>query len=48
MVREIIFKRKLYEGFLCIALKNKTIHKIFVKDENGFLLQATCFPVGER
>ncbi|PKU51632.1 hypothetical protein CRI88_13135 [Lysinibacillus fusiformis] len=29
-------------------LKNKTIHSIFVKGENGFPLQATCFPVGER
>ena len=31
-----------------IVLKNKTIHSIFVKGENGFPLQATCFPVGER
>ena len=29
-------------------LKNKTIHRIYVKGEKGFPLQATCFPVGER
>ncbi|MCM0626128.1 hypothetical protein M5J14_16660 [Lysinibacillus sp. OL1_EC] len=29
-------------------LKNKTINRIFVKGENGFLLQATCFPVGNK
>ncbi|KUF36792.1 hypothetical protein AK833_02475 [Lysinibacillus sp. F5] len=36
--------------YLCpfIVLKNKTIHRIFVKGEKGFPLQATCFPVGER
>ncbi|PKU53180.1 hypothetical protein CRI88_02300 [Lysinibacillus fusiformis] len=26
-------------------LKNKTIHRIFVKGENGFPLQITYFPV---
>jgi len=31
-----------------IVLKNKTINRIFVKGENGFPLQATCFPMGER
>ncbi|PKU52005.1 hypothetical protein CRI88_06440 [Lysinibacillus fusiformis] len=29
-------------------LKSKTIHRIYVKGEKGFPLQATCFPVGER
>ncbi|PKU52568.1 hypothetical protein CRI88_09645 [Lysinibacillus fusiformis] len=31
-----------------IVLKNKTINRLFVKGENRFPLQATCFPVGER
>jgi len=31
-----------------IVLKNKTINRIFMKGENGFPLQATCFPMGER
>ena len=31
-----------------IVLKNKTIHRVLVTGENGFPLQATCFPVGER
>ncbi|PKU52434.1 hypothetical protein CRI88_08710 [Lysinibacillus fusiformis] len=30
-----------------IVLKNKIIHRIDVKGENGFPWQATCFPVGE-
>ncbi|WP_180957780.1 hypothetical protein [Lysinibacillus fusiformis] len=29
-------------------MKNKTIHSIFVTGENGFPLQATCFPGSER
>ncbi|HBT72541.1 MAG TPA: hypothetical protein DEB37_09840 [Lysinibacillus sp.] len=31
-----------------IVLKSKTIHRIYVKGEKGFPLQATCFPVGGR
>jgi len=31
-----------------IVLKNRTINGIFVKGENGFPLQTTCFPMGER
>ncbi len=31
-----------------IVLKNKTIHRVLVTGENGFPLQATCLPVGER
>jgi len=30
------------------VLINKAINSIFIKDENEFPLQATCFPVGER
>ena len=30
------------------SVENKTNNRIFVKGENGFPLQATCFPVGER
>ncbi|TBV87606.1 hypothetical protein EW028_10955 [Lysinibacillus sp. OL1] len=29
-------------------LINKAINSIYIKDENEFPLQATCFPVGER
>jgi len=29
-------------------LINKAINSIFIKDENEFPLQATCFPVDER
>ena len=35
-------------SYIFIVLKNKTINRIFVKSENEFPLQATCFPVGER
>lgn len=34
--------------YLFNVLKNKTIHKIFMKGVNGFPFQATCFPVGEH
>jgi len=44
-----MIKRYSSEGleYLFIVLKNKQSIE-FVKGENGFPLQATCFPVGER